>query len=94
MNTYTQIKPINFPTKGIGNYIKITADSFILGSNSVPLNWVIYEDINLISSAPPLEGKIITSGTVIMADTDLQTWGSDDNVAIDFVLNKIGVIKY
>jgi len=94
MNIYTQIKPINFPTKGVGNYIKILADSFILGSNSVPLNWVIYEDINLTSSVPPLEGKIITSGTVIMSDTDLQTWGSDDNVAIDFVLNKIGVIKY
>jgi hypothetical protein len=93
IDNYTEIQPINFPTKGIGKYIKIVADSFVLGANEVSLNWFIYDDINVEGAPPPQEGKLITSDTIVMKNGELSEWGSDDNVAIDYVLNVLGLSK-
>lgn len=93
VNNYTQIEPIDFPTKGIGNYIKIIADSFILGADNVSLNWYIYNDIDVQDAPPPQEGNLITSGSIIMSGNDLANWGADDNVAINYVLNSLNLIK-
>jgi len=93
MSNYTEIQPIIFPTKGTGKYIKIVADSFILGTDSVSLNWYIYGDINVNSAPPPLEGELITFGTIVMANEDLANWGADDNVAIDYVLSQLNLTK-
>lgn len=93
MNNYTEIQPIYFPTKGIGKYIKIIASSFVLNAESVSLNWYIYSDINVNNAPPPQEGELITFGSVLMSNEDLATWGADDNVAIDWVINELGLIK-
>jgi len=93
IDNYTEIQPINFPTKGIGKYIKIVADSFVLGASEVSLNWFIYDEINVAGAPPPQEGKLITFGTIVMANEDLANWGADDNVAIDFVLNQLNLTK-
>lgn len=93
MEKYTQIQPITFPIKGVGNYIKIVADRFTLGANAVPLNWFIYDDVNLQSAPPPNEGKLLDFGTVVMANEDLANWGADDNVAIDWVIDKLNLTK-
>lgn len=93
MITYTKIKEITIPTKGIGRYINIQCNAFQLGTNVVTFNWKILENIDF-NSTPLLEGRELLNGEEVMADNDLESWGSDDNVAIDFVLNKIGVIKY
>ena len=93
MEKYTQIQPITYPIKGIGNYIKIVADKFTLGADEVSLNWFIYDDINLQSAPPPNEGNLLDYGTVVMGNSDLQTWGADDNVAIDWVINELNLTK-
>ena len=93
MERYTQIQPVVFPIKGVGNYIKIVADKFTLGADSVPLNWFIYDQINVMTSPPPNEGNLMDFGTIVMSNSDLQTWGADDTVAIDWVINELNLIK-
>jgi hypothetical protein len=92
MDKYTQIEPITIPTKGIGKYITIDAQSFTLGADAVNLFWRILENVELNSGAP-LEGKELLNDTLIMANEDLASWGADDNVAIDYVLNQLNLTK-
>jgi hypothetical protein len=92
MARYTQIEPITIPTKGIGQYITIDAQSFALGADAVNLHWRILENVEL-NSMPPLEGKELLNGTLLMANSDLANWGADDNVAIDWVINELNLTK-
>jgi hypothetical protein len=92
MAKYTQIDPITIPTKGVGKYITIDAQSFTLGADAVNLYWRILENVELNSGAP-LEGRELLSDNIMMANSDLQSWGADDNVAIDWVINKLNLTK-
>ena len=92
MAKYTQIEPITIPTKGVGKYITIDAQSFALGADAVNLHWRILENVELNNGAP-LEGRELLNDTLIMANEDLASWGADDNVAIDFVINQLNLIK-
>lgn len=92
MAKYTQIEPITIPTKGIGKFITIDAQSFALGTDAVNLHWRILENVE-VDSMPPLEGKELLNDTLIMANEDLANWGADDNVAIDFVINQLNLTK-
>lgn len=92
MAIYTQIQSITIPAKGIGQYITIDAQSFALGADAVNLHWRILEDVQLNNGAP-LEGRELLSDNIMMANSDLQSWGADDNVAIDWVINKLNLTK-
>jgi hypothetical protein len=92
MAKYTQIEPITIPTKGIGQYITIDAQSFALGADAVNLHWRILENVEL-NSGSPLEGRELLSDNIMMANNDLQIWGADDNVAIDWVINELNLTK-
>ena len=92
MAKYTQIQSITIPTKGIGQYITIDAQSFALGADAVNLQWKILDNVD-VNSAPPLEGKELLNGTLLMANSALQSWGADDNVAIDWVINELNLTK-
>jgi hypothetical protein len=92
MAIYTQIQSINIPTKGVGKFITIKSDAFDLGADSVQLNWRILDHVELLSG-PPFEGKELLNGNLLMANSDLQTWGADDNVAIDWVINELNLTK-
>lgn len=92
MAKYTQIEPITIPAKGIGQYITIDAQSFALGADAVNLQWRILDNVD-VNSAPPLEGRELLSDNIMMANSDLQNWGADDNVAIDWVINQLNLIK-
>jgi len=92
MAKYTQIEPITIPTKGIGKFITIDAQSFTLGADAVNLHWRILENVEL-NSMPPLEGRELLSDNIMMANNDLANWGADDNVAIDWVINELNLTK-
>lgn len=92
MARYTQIEPITIPTKGVGKYITIDAQSFALGADAVNLQWRILENVQLNNGAP-LEGRELLSDNIMMANSDLQSWGADDNVAIDWVINELNLTK-
>jgi len=92
MAKYTQIEPITIPTKGIGKFITIDAQSFTLGADAVNLHWRILENVE-VDNMPPLEGRELLNDTLIMANEDLANWGADDNVAIDYVLNTLNLTK-
>lgn len=92
MAKYTEIQEISIPTKGIGKFITIDAQSFTLGADAVNLHWRILENVE-VDSMPPLEGKELLNDTLIMANEDLANWGADDNVAIDYVLNNLNLTK-
>ena len=92
MAIYTQIQPVTFPILGIGRFIVVKCENFELGATKVDLTYRILDNVDL-ENGPPFEGKVLVSETLEMANSDLQTWGADDNVAIDWVINKLNLTK-
>lgn len=51
------------------------------------------EDGDTIQYIPQVNVRVLLSDNIMMANSDLQTWGADDNVAIDWVINELNLTK-
>ena len=93
------INDVVIPTKGTAKYLNVKVSSFDLSpSNGIKLTWSIHkEDIVLDPSEDAEEGatisvagKTLLSGTLDYPQTEYDSWGTDDSVVSDWVMNKLG----
>lgn len=93
-----QIQDINVPTKGLAKYFNLTLLNLPLPGTNPTFYWSIYSEVVIPaaeSDEQPIKqlGAILLEGNLQMTEAEYAQWGTDDNYAIDWALNKLNFIK-
>jgi hypothetical protein len=95
---YTQIEDVNVPTKGIGKYFVITLIQLSLPGTSATFYWQVLNQVtqpgNEADEQPiTVPGSTVLEGNLTMNEQEYALWGTDDNYAIDWALEKLNFQK-
>jgi len=91
------IQNLDIPTKGVGKYLAIRVLSFDLKPNtSVKISWSVHNEVDGVDSegvSTKVPGKILTRGILDLPIATYNSWGTDDDLIIDWVLEELNIIK-
>lgn len=76
-----EIQPVVVPTKGTGTQFNLNSLKFPMFPTSVPFLWQVLTT----------EGVTVLEGNLYMDEQTYSGWSNDDNYAIDWALNEIGL---
>lgn len=79
----TKIQPVVVPTKGTAVNITIRVVGYEIGGTFASFYW----------GAQTESGVIVLDGNLAMESPELDSWGTDDNYVIDWVLEKLNFVK-
>lgn len=91
-----EIQPIVVPTKGTGKYFALQANSFPMFPSSVAFYWQVFAE-QLTENSDGTEtsqpGQMLLDGNIYMDQTTYDGWGNDDDYAINWGLNQVGLTR-
>jgi len=72
---------VNFPLDGEANKIDINVNSFGLFPSEISVTWKVYGD------------TASKSGVIVLPQSIVDVWGTDDTVVKDYVLQQLGLTE-
>lgn len=93
-----KIADVVVPTKGVGKYFSLkVVDLVVLGVPPMfcwEVNSEIVEPATEADEQPTkYPGEVLLNGNMQMTDAEYSQWGTDDNYAMDWALQKLGFQK-
>jgi hypothetical protein len=76
-----EIQPVVVPTKGTGTQFYLHCLTFEMFPSAVSFYWQVQTN----------EGNVVLDGNISMDEQTYSGWSNDDNYAIDWALNVIGL---
>lgn len=87
-----EINDVTVPTKGTGKYFRISALDFMVSpTNGINTYWQVFSQHTFEGELVP--NVCILDGNLQMPQSVYDTWGTDDNVIIDWALTELGFTK-
>ena len=72
---------VNFPLGGEANQLEIITNGFALFPSEISVTWKVYGDTTS------------KTGVIILPQSIVDVWGTDDTVVKDYVLEQLGLTE-
>lgn len=72
---------VQLPLESQANKLEITVNSFLLFPNQITISWKLYGE------------QISKEGTMILPQSIIDQWGTDDTVVKNYVLQELNLIE-
>ena len=92
----TNIQDLVVPTKGTGKYLNVTVLNFpITPTNGVALYWQVFAETTVTDPETQEEvaqpGAMLLEGNLQFPQSEYDTWGTDDSVVVNWIMNDLGL---